>query len=750
AMSSRRQLFGPRLAGFAGGLLALALIFQQPALVNIARDRLFDQFQRLAPREYAQMPVRVVEIDDAALARYGQWPWPRHRFADIVDKLNEAGAAAIVFDVIFAEPDRTSPGNVAASWLDVPELAPVLAELGAADLANVDHDARLAASLAAAPTVMHLTARADASAAQCPPALAEARVQGMRARDLARVAPSFRQVVPPLPIFREAASGEGFARAALSDDAIVRSVPLIALACDGTEIYPSLALEAIRVAAPRLDPQFAPAAFVDAAANNACRAHITGIANQSVSEVVMCRLRFPTTDDGQLWVHYAGRDTIDQRRLSVVDIIEGDAAAIRDAVAGRIVMIGASAEGLRDVLITPLGDERPGVHIHAEVIEQALAGETLFRAWDLMRPLEIVLAALVSLLLLAFLPRLSAAAGFGVWLVMMAALFGGAFAAFSASRLLIDPITPGLVVALSFVGAFVVMFQQEQIARKFIRGAFGQFLSPLLLDRLERDPTLLKLEGEQREITAFFSDIRGFTTISEQLSPQQVTAMLNQYFTPMTRIVVDHKGLVDKYMGDGLAAMWNAPVDVSDHPAQAARAALEMLNALEKLNAGWRADKALSVPDIRIGIGLHTAEARVGNFGSEDKLEYSMLGDMVNLTSRLESLTKQYGAPIIISAQTRERIPDFAAVPLGAFTVKGRSDPTVIFALAGDEALAAKPAFQSFRRAFEAGIVALEEGDAYSAVDHFRACRQGETFGLEGAVDYFLAHAEGAVQTPTV
>jgi adenylate cyclase len=741
-MSGRGHLLGPRLAGLASAALALALIFQQPGLVNVARDRLFDSFQRLDPRPYEQTPVRVVEIDDAALEKYGQWPWPRHRFATIVDRLNEAGAAAIVFDVILAEPDRTSPVNVAANWPeDATALSSIVAELGAADLAAVDHDRRLAQSLAAAPTVLHLTARADSSDGPCPPALEASRVQGMPASDLARVAPSFRQVVPALAMFREAASGEGFARAALTDDAIVRSVPLIALACDGAEIYPSLALEALRVAAPRLDPQFAPPEFIAAAANGQCRAHVTGVAHQSVSEVVLCRLRFPTTEDGQLWVHYSGVDSVAKRRLSVVDVFEGNAASLADAVKGRIVMIGASAEGLRDVLITPLGDERPGVHIHSEVIEQALAGETLFRAWDIMRPIEIGLAVFASLLLLVLLPRMSAATGFGVWFALTAALFGGAYYAFSASRMLVDPVTPGLVLTAAFVPAFVVMFQQEQIARKFIRGAFGKFLSPLILDRLERDPSLLKLEGESREITAFFSDIRGFTSISEQLSPPQVTTMLNQYFTPMTRIVVDHKGLVDKYMGDGLAAMWNAPVDVYDHPRQAARAALAMLKSLEKLNEGWRADKAMKLPEIKIGIGLHTAEARVGNFGSEDHLEYSMLGDMVNLTSRLESLTKQYGVPIIMSADTRERVDDFAAVPLGAFTVKGRIEPTKIYALAGDETLAARPAFQSFARAFEAGVAALDKGDASAALDHFAVCERGETYGLGGAIAYFVERA---------
>lgn len=735
----KRRIFGPRLAGIIGAALALAMIFYEPALIDSARDRLFDQFQRISPRAYDASPVRVVEIDDAALERYGQWPWPRHRMASVVERLNEAGAAAIVLDVILAEPDRTSPANVAGNWLQAPVLEPVVSELSASDLSTVDHDARLAAALKAAPTVLHLTARAGASGHACPAPLEAAKIGGMTAPDLARIAPSFRSVVPSLPEFRAAASGEGFARTGISNDAVIRSAPLVALACEGKEIYPGLALEALRVAAPRLDPQFAPRVFKNAAANRPCRTHVKGVAGQSVSEISLCGLHIPTTEDGEIWVHYAPPEAMASRSLSVVDILEGDAQTIRTAVSGRIVMIGASAEGLRDVMVTPLGDERPGVHIHAEIIEQALSGKTLFRAWDLMRPIEIALAGVVVLLLLMFLPRMTAATGFAVWLALAAALFAGAFLGFKTTQLLIDPVAPGLVLTLSFLGAFVVLFQQEQNARRFIRGAFGKFLSPLILERLERDPGLLKLEGETREITAFFSDIRGFTAISQKLSATQVTSLLNQYFTEMTKIVTDHNGLVDKYMGDGLAAMWNAPIDVPDHPAQAARASLAMLNAVEKLNAEWRADPKLGLPQIRIGIGLHADEAQVGNFGSEDHLEYSMLGDMVNLTSRIEALNKEYAAPIIVSAAMRERIPEFAFVPLGRFTAAGRAAATEIFALAGDEDLARRPAFQTFAEAFSAGLAALEAGDAEASRRYFGSLKRGETYGLEATIDYFLS-----------
>ncbi len=740
-MGAKNHQIWARLAGFFSAILALAFVFVQPNLLNAARDRAFDQFQRLSPRVHDKTSVRVVEIDDEALERYGQWPWPRHQLAAIVEKLNDAGAAAIVFDIILAEPDRTSPANVVKSWLDAPELAPIVSELQLADLSGVDHDRRLASAFASAPSVLHLTASAGDTGGPCPPALEQSRVYGMQAKDLARVAPSFRQIIPPLAQFRVAASGEGFAKAALTQDAIVRSVPLIALACGGQEIYPSLAIEALRVAAPRLDPQYAPHEFIEAASKNPCRTHVTGIEQKFISEVILCRLHLPTTEDGQLWVHYSSRSSMEKRRLSLVSVLEGDPTLLAEAVHGRIVLVGASAEGLRDVLITPLGDERPGVHVHAEVIEQVLTKKTLYRSWDLMRPVEILSATLISLLLLIFLPQLSAAIGFGVWSVLSISLLGGSYFAFSVGHMLIDPITPGLVLTSSFVGAFVVMFQQEQIARKFVRGAFGKFLSPLILDRLESDPSLLKLEGESREITAFFSDIRGFTTISEQLTPQQVTTLLNQYFTPMTRIVVENKGLVDKYMGDGLAAMWNAPIDVPDHPALACRAALKMLDTLDSLNAAWRANEYLPVPEIKIGIGLHTEEASVGNFGSDDHLEYSMLGDMVNLTSRLESLTKQYRVPIIISSDVWARAPQFAAVPLGSFIVKGRTDPTVIFALIGDEKLAARATFQAFRKIFEAGVTALEGGDGAGALEHFAACAKGETFGLGATLDYFSARA---------
>ncbi|GAB4535726.1 MAG: adenylate/guanylate cyclase domain-containing protein [Parvularculaceae bacterium] len=740
-----RKLYA-RLAGVAGAAAALFLVFQQPALIESARDRVFDQYQRLSPREHTATPVRVVEIDDDALAEYGQWPWPRHRFADMLDKLTAAGAAAVVFDVVFAEPDRTSPARVIESWLPSAGLSGLSEELRRLSGPDADHDARFAQALSDSPSVLHLTALSGASEGGCVAPLEASRVSGMRPEELAQVARSFRRVVPALPEFRAAAKGEGFARVGLTSDAIVRSAPVIALACDGTQIFPSLAMEALRVGASGLDPAFAPPEFASAAAEDACRLHVTGIANQSVSQAHLCRLRVPTTEDGSLWIHYSRPEAVAARGLTVRNVVEWDVDALAREVAGRIVMIGASAEGLRDTILTPLGDERPGVHVHADVIEQILAGETLFRAWDLMRPLEIFAAIVATALLIIFLPTVPAAAGFAIWAGMALALGAGSYLAFANARMLIDPVAPGMIFTFAFVGSFVVLFQQEQNARKFIRGAFGKFLSPLLIDRLEKDPDLLNLAGESREITAFFSDIRGFTTISEQLTPQQLTSLLNQYFTQMTRIILDHKGLVDKYIGDGLAAMWNAPIDVEDHAAQACRSALAMVKALDELNARWSREKVLPVSEIRIGIGLHTGVAQVGNFGSQDHLEYSMLGDMVNLTSRLESSTKEFRVPILISSDTYAQAADFAAVAMGSVVVKGRTEPTRIYALVGDERVASSAGFRAFKENFERGVEALEAGRMEEARAHLEAARKGPTFGIADAVDMYIETAAGAAQ----
>lgn len=729
-----------RIAGAGGLLLGLVLVLLDPALLTAARDRAFDQFQRIAPREPSPaLSVRVVEIDDAALAAHGQWPWPRHRLADMVDRLGQAGAAVVVFDVLFPEPDRTSPARAPESWVADPSLAGLSDRLKTLRSPTGDHDRRFAEALQGTPVVLNVTAPrggADASAAPCPPAFPAARVDGMRPQDVARTAGTFRGLVAAVEPIRSAAAGEGFGRVSFTEDAVVRRVPLVAVACDGARLVPSFSVEALRVAAPRLDPAIAPPALRRAGLRGGCRTHLTGVDAAAVSQVHVCGLHLPTASDGGLWVRYTAPGEREKaRRIAVDQVLTGDAADLRAAVSGKIVLIGATAEGLRDIFVGPLGDERPGVHIHAELLEQILDRETLSRTDDLLRPVELALALAFAVALLWLTPRVSALAAFGVWLFLTVNVFIAAFVGFSAFGTLLDPVGPGLILALTAAPAFVAQFQQDQSSRRFVREAFGRYISPVLLDRLEKDPSRLSvLDGETRTITALFSDIRGFTTISETLQASQVKRLLNAYLTPMSRIVMDRKGLVDKYMGDGMAAMWNAPLDVPDHAALACRAALSMQSALVELNRRWAADPDLPIPPLRIGVGLHTGEAQVGNFGSDDKIEYSMLGDTVNLASRLESLTKTYAVGVLISEAVRDAAPGFATVPLGAVTARGRAGSTRIFALVGDEALARDEAFGRCRDAVARAVDALAENRTEEALKALDGCRDAERFGLADAV----------------
>lgn len=707
-----RQRRQARWAGTLGLVVGLGLAIAQPPALQRLMQSAFDQYQRWQPRQRVQQTVRVLEIDDAALAKFGQWPWPRDRLAQLTQRLEQAGAAAVVYDIIFAEADRSSPLRMLQTWTGATDLQGPLQILEGVLGELWDYDQQFAQALSQAPSVLHLTAQAGDQAGPCPPPLAAAAVKGLTPAQLSTVATSYKQLVPALPLLREASHGEGFAKAGLGSDAVIRSVPLVALACYGQSIYPHLAVEALRVGAARLDPASRPPGMQQAVQRERCSTHVNGVANQLVSNVRICGISVPTTPEGGLWVHYSPATSTPQRGLSLAQVWDWPAQQWTQTLAGKIVFIGATAEGLRDFVVTPLGDERPGVHAHAEVVEQILAGQTIYRAWDLFRPVEMVVGVLLAMALVVVLPQVPATVGFVVWLTGLALSGGLGFLAFAQWRWLLDPVTPMIIVTSSFLPLFVVMFQQEQNARRFIRGAFGKFLSPLLLERLEDDPGLLKLEGESREITAFFSDIRSFTTLSENLSPQQVTTFLNQYFTVMTRLVVDNRGLVDKYMGDGLAAMWNAPVDVDDHSRLACEAAMAMQQALGPLNERWQADPELPLPIVRIGIGLHLGPCRVGNFGSEDHLEYSMLGDNVNLTSRLESLTKDYGVGIIGSAELRAAVPDLAWVALGAFTVKGRSVPTQIYALLGDAQLALDAEFQAVREGMAALSAILLGPDA--------------------------------------
>jgi adenylate cyclase len=358
---------------------------------------------------------------------------------------------------------------------------------------------------------------------------------------------------------------------------------------------------------------------------------------------------------------------------------EVDPAGIR----GKIVLIGASAPGLMDLRATPLGAAIPGVEIHQQVLEQLLSGRFLTRP-DLAPALELLTAIFAVLLLAITSPRLSAGAGAALGAATILAIFGASALAFLRGGYLFDPVFPSACAFLFGAGSAVYLHRQTEMQRAEIRRAFSQYVSPSVVRQLAANPERLRLGGEVRDLTLLFCDVRNFTGISEGMAAEELTSFINRLLTPLTDIIIETGGTVDKYMGDAIMAFWNAPLDDPGHARHACEAAAQMVAKMTELNAEWRAEAEAagrSYTEVAIGIGVNSGDCCVGNLGSYRRFDYSAIGDNVNLTSRLEGLTKVYGLPLVVGEDTAGRLPDLHFLEVDLVRVKGRTTPTRIFTL---------------------------------------------------------------------
>jgi adenylate cyclase len=366
------------------------------------------------------------------------------------------------------------------------------------------------------------------------------------------------------------------------------------------------------------------------------------------------------------------------------------------------VLIGTSAAGLNDLKTTPVDPAMPGVEIHAQVLESALTRAVLSQPYY-GPAIEFLAALVLGILVIIFAPT------FGpITLVVVGALFaslliGTSWYFYVHDRLLIDFTYPLLSTTAIYLTLIFTSFVREQAQRRQIRSAFGQYLSPALIEQLAQSPEKLKLGGEEREMTIMFSDVRGFTTISESFKhdPQGLTTLMNRFLTPLTNAILDRKGTIDKYMGDAIMAFWNAPLDDREHQINACEAALDMLERIDGLNKVREVEaqeSGTSFIPINVGVGLNTGTCVVGNMGSTLRFDYSVLGDTVNLASRLEGQTKEYGFSIIVGSKTAMAIKEkFAILELDFIMVKGKKEPEVIYAIAGREDTAQSGRFQRLR-----------------------------------------------------
>ena len=593
----------------------LALRVWDPLPLQQLRWLAFDTYQRLAPRPYDPgMPVKIVDIDDESLTRVGQWPWPRTHLANLVERLTASGAAAIVFDVVFAEPDRSSPEQALKLWpatLEVLSLRDSVAVLPS-------HDSLLADAIEQAPVVTGFVlthAKASAAAADGAPLAGDGRQASdplaVWALTDASLEPSasepgmarfpeekatfaiagddptlfvrrFTSAVPNLSELEAVALGNGAINSTPDSDQVIRHVPLI-LALEDT-LYPSLSAEALRVA------QGAPTNVIKSSGASG----IWSFGERTgVSFIRIGQFEIPTDPQGRLWVRFTKHEPA--RYIPAWRVLEEDFDP--DTFAGQIVLVGTSAPGLYDIRATPLDASIPGVEIHAQAIEQILVGDFLQRP-DFADGLEIGYMLALGLIMIVLLRTMGAVTSFIVGGLATVLVFAGSWLSFDAYGWLFDPIQPSLMVLLVFATTEGISYMQSETERRQVRGAFKQYLAPELVDQLARRPELLRLGGEQRTMTIMFCDVRGFTTISEQYKddPQGLTALVNRLLTPMTDVVLGCRGTIDKYIGDCIMAFWNAPLDDPEHAAHACRAALGMHAAIRALNVTLAEESAAAAP----------------------------------------------------------------------------------------------------------------------------------------------------------
>lgn len=695
----RRTRLRAVLPGLAALLAVAALSLLAPGLLERAAHQVFDAWQRAYPRTQMDPPVAVVEIDEESLRRVGQWPWPRTEIARLIEQVNAAGAAVVALDVVFSEPDRTSPARLAEGLRRQGAAPGLVSGLGAMP----DNDLVLARALGQTRVVTgyFLTRDPKRVAAPSPGGIAFSGSPPSAALN------AYSNAVTSLPVIDAAAAGSGFLTFAPDSDGIVRRAPL--LAQQGVTVLPSLSLEALRAA------QQAGSIVVktsDGSGNH------SGGSGAGVVAVKAGAFEVPTNRAGELWLHYPAANAIP--RVAAWRVLSGalSPAALEREFAGRIVFVGASAVGLRDLVATPVRERELGVMVHALAAEQMASGAFIERP-DWAPGLETTLILVSGAVLLGLLPILGAIRGAVLGLVLGAGMVGASWLAFSQGRYLLDPSWPLAAILAVYLVETARTYYREERRRSYIHSAFDHYLSPELVRRIAADPRQLELGGEEREASVMFADIRNFSALSESLAPQDVTRFLIGFLTPMCEILLENRATIDKFIGDAVLAFWNAPLDDPQHRVHAARAALAMLAGLERLNAEMPGKAEQAWPgEVRIGIGLNSGPCCVGNIGSAQRLSYSLIGDAVNLASRLEGLTKHYGVPIVVSTGFRDGITDFATLQLDRVRVAGRNTPEEVWALLGDEALAGDPAFRELAEAHEAMIAAFRAHD-WQGVAHY-------------------------------
>jgi adenylate cyclase len=693
----KKRRFSP--LAMTGGLLTLLFVIIaqcDPPLLNEIRLKSFDFFLRHTPVPLSDSRIIIVDIDSESLEKIGRWPWPRKRIAELLQKISSAGPAVIGLDIILAEPDSSSP-HILATLDTMENTSPVIREY----LHNLpNYDLSLAQTLEQSPVPVVLgyvftnsTQKKTAPIKQVP----RAGNMLFYGHDPLPFLYLFNDVDSNLEMFERTAQGIGFLNIIPDQDAIFRNLPLVVNYHD--EIYPGLILSMLQ------------------AGNDQASIKMETDPN-GVRAVHIGTYRIPTNMYGELIINFSGpARTLPY--ISAHDMLSGqfDPDFFQDAY----VLIGTSAPGLFDLRSVPTDQIFPGVELHGHALNTILSKNYLHRP-EWAKGAELISICCICLLLLFLLSRMKAASGALLVFFLSAGMFFFSLWCLHRYHLLLDIIYPLTATWLMFSTLTFYNFIAGERKIHRLRSAFSHYLSPEVVKELLRKQDDLVLDGEERELTILFSDIRQFTTMAEKMSPDDLCAFLNEYLTPMTEAVMERRGTVDKFIGDSIMAFWNAPLYTPNHLEHACNCALAMIHDLNNLNRSW---SKRGLPEVRVGIGIHYGVARVGNMGSQQRFDYTVMGDSVNLSSRLEGLTRLYDVDILVSDTVFERLQesDFFFRPIDTVRAVGKTTPVTLYQLTGLRQ--EKPVeYLEELISYEDALACYKDGDFFQAAQAFHTLKE--------------------------
>lgn len=591
----------------------LAIRIADPWPTQVLRLKSFDYMQRNAEVVNAE-DVIIVDIDEQAVEKYGQWPFDRRDLASIIDKLRANGAGIIVIPALFSEPDRAKGDDEFAKKLN--RNGVVIAQQATTQNKKPDAVRRGVAKIGEDPTPFLYT---------------------------------WQGALKPLPKLASSADGVGVIAAAPEPDGVVRRMPMLITIQD--DIYPSLVMEALRVSTG--DPSYQ------------VKSNVNGVEAVRIPQYGAVR----TDETGSVWLSW----NYNTPRVSVT----GDLKKVKD----KVVVLGLTIEGVGGIISTPVGS-RWAHDMQANAI-QTVVDKTVIQRFDWASVIELATIVIVGLAFVYFMPKLPLLYTVPVIIVYVLAEYNITNWLFTSQRQLWDWSWPVLTIFLMWSYTVFNKFAKENELKKQIKKQFEHYLSPEFIKELQKNPGMLKLGGDTRKLSILFSDIRGFTTISEyyKTNPQGLTTLINRYMTPMTATIMERKGTIDKYIGDAIMAFWGAPLDVPDQADLAVEASMDMVKRLDALNEQLRKE---GIPELGMGVGINTGEVVVGNMGSDQRFDYTCLGDAVNLSSRLEGQSKPYGVQLVVGQETEKLLSRlWAILELDCIAVKGKAEGVNIFTVIG-------------------------------------------------------------------